>query len=127
MTAAAASVKDLLGGDALYAIVNNAGCGLSHGVSAEEVFNTNLYGTKRVVDAFLPLLGPTAGRSVSVGSGAGAGASQTGPSAAGVRSPKTRLSVDSSTPASALRSASSGSAGGFLGPRLPPRLFRRPP
>lgn len=71
VTAAAASVKDLLGGDALYAIVNNAGCGLSHGVSAEEMFNTNLYGTKRVVDAFLPLLDPTTGRIVSVGSGAG--------------------------------------------------------
>jgi len=69
--AAAASIKEKIGSEKIYAIVNNAGCGLAHGVSAETQFNTNLYGTKRVVDAFLPLLDASDGRIVSVGSGAG--------------------------------------------------------
>jgi len=68
--AAAATVKDKLKMP-LYALVNNAGCGLSHGVSADVINDTNLYGTKAMVDAFLPLLFPDGGRIVNVGSGAG--------------------------------------------------------
>ena len=71
VSAAARTIKARLGDEKLYAIVNNAGCGLAHGVTEEDMFNTNLYGTKRAVDAFLPLLDADEGRIVSVGSGAG--------------------------------------------------------
>jgi len=68
--AAAETVKEKLSSP-LYALVNNAGVGLAHGVSADEINNTNVYGTMSMVDAFLPLLQPEGGRIVSVGSGAG--------------------------------------------------------
>lgn len=56
----------------LYAIVNNAGTGLAHrGVTDNDVMETNLYGPKRMCDAFLPLLNPSEGCIVNVGSGAG--------------------------------------------------------
>jgi NAD(P)-dependent dehydrogenase (short-subunit alcohol dehydrogenase family) len=55
----------------LYALVNNAGCGLAHGVPAGEVIKTNLYGTVQMTEAFLPLLDSDTGRVVTVGSGAG--------------------------------------------------------
>jgi len=68
---AAASLSKTLGSNKLYAIVNNAGTGLSHGVSSAEIIDTNTRGTKRVVDNFLPLLDSNSGRIVNVGSGAG--------------------------------------------------------
>mmetsp|Transcript_13102 Transcript_13102/g.31862 ORF Transcript_13102/g.31862 Transcript_13102/m.31862 type:complete len:279 (+) Transcript_13102:101-937(+) len=68
---AAAALSQKLGSDKLYAIVNNAGTGLSHGASASEILDTNTRGPRRVVDSFLPLLDPTHGRIVNVGSGAG--------------------------------------------------------
>lgn len=68
---AATYVKSRIGAEPLYAIVNNAGTGLAHRVSGDVILNTNLYGPKRVVEAFLPLLDPTEGRCVNVGSGAG--------------------------------------------------------
>eukprot|EP00929_Paragymnodinium_shiwhaense_P069876 TRINITY_DN35306_c0_g1_i1.p2 TRINITY_DN35306_c0_g1~~TRINITY_DN35306_c0_g1_i1.p2 ORF type:complete len:281 (+),score=70.71 TRINITY_DN35306_c0_g1_i1:46-888(+) len=73
VAAAAAAVKESLqaSGESLYAVVNNAGTGLAHKTSAEVVMNTNLYGPKRVCEAFLPLLSPADGRIVNVGSGAG--------------------------------------------------------
>lgn len=55
----------------LDALVNNAGTGLAHNVSSDEVVDTNLYGPKRMCEAFLPLLKPDGGRIVNVGSGAG--------------------------------------------------------
>lgn len=55
----------------LYAIVNNAGSGFSHGVSKDTVMQTNLYGVKRTCEAFIPMLDPKKGRIVNVGSGAG--------------------------------------------------------
>jgi len=67
---AAAYVKKQLGGQPLYGIVNNAGTGLAHQVGPDVILNTNLYGPKRMAEAFLPLLDPTAGRIVNVGSGA---------------------------------------------------------
>jgi len=70
VAAAAASVKASLGSELLYAMVNNAGTGLAHGVDAQTMINTNMYGPKRVCEAFLPLLS-TEGRIVNVGSGAG--------------------------------------------------------
>mmetsp|Transcript_51157 Transcript_51157/g.136610 ORF Transcript_51157/g.136610 Transcript_51157/m.136610 type:complete len:273 (-) Transcript_51157:93-911(-) len=70
VAAAAATVQASLGSELLYGIVNNAGTGLAHGGTAETVVNTNLYGPKRMCEAFLPLLSPS-GRIVNVGSGAG--------------------------------------------------------
>eukprot|EP00931_Biecheleriopsis_adriatica_P107328 TRINITY_DN8167_c0_g1_i1.p1 TRINITY_DN8167_c0_g1~~TRINITY_DN8167_c0_g1_i1.p1 ORF type:complete len:271 (-),score=42.68 TRINITY_DN8167_c0_g1_i1:64-876(-) len=55
----------------LDALVNNAGVGLSHGVPADEINDVNLYGTKCMTEAFLPLLKPEGGRIVCVASGAG--------------------------------------------------------
>jgi len=71
ITAAAAAVRAKLGDAPLYAIVNNAGTGLSHGVTGAMVIDTNFHGPKRVCDAFIPLLSTTEGRIVNVGSGAG--------------------------------------------------------
>jgi len=68
---AAAEVAGRLGDDKLYAVVNNAGIGLSSALTSEQVLNTNLVGTKRVCDAFTPMLSPTDGRIVNVGSGGG--------------------------------------------------------
>lgn len=72
VAAAAATLKEMLpSGETLYGLVNNAGTGFNHGTSPEEVVNVNSYGPKRMVDAFLPMLSPTEGRIVNVGSGAG--------------------------------------------------------
>lgn len=71
VAAAAARVKGELASATLYAIVNNAGTGLAQGGSSEQIVNTNLYGTKRVCEAFIPLLNTREGRVVNVGSGAG--------------------------------------------------------
>jgi NAD(P)-dependent dehydrogenase (short-subunit alcohol dehydrogenase family) len=71
VSSAAAAVKALLKGDTLYGVVNNAGCGLAHGVDAEAMVNVNLFGPKRVSEAFIPLLSPALGRVVNIGSGAG--------------------------------------------------------
>jgi len=65
------TVKAKLGSAALYAVVNNAGTGLAHGGTAESIIDTNLYGPKRVCEAFIPLLSTTEGRIVNVGSGMG--------------------------------------------------------
>ncbi|KAK3243405.1 hypothetical protein CYMTET_46940 [Cymbomonas tetramitiformis] len=71
VTEAANSLRTALGSEVLYAVVNNAGTGLAHGVAPEVILDTNLYGVKRVCEAFLPLLHPVEGRIVNVGSGAG--------------------------------------------------------
>lgn len=54
----------------LYALVNNAGTGLAMGASPKEVLNTNLYGVKRMVEAFVDT-GLVSQRVVNVGSGSG--------------------------------------------------------
>lgn len=69
---AAATVQSFLpANEKLYAIVNNAGTGFAHGSKNSEVMNTNIYGIKRVCDAFIPLLQNQGARVVNVGSGAG--------------------------------------------------------
>ncbi|CAE7632703.1 SDR2b [Symbiodinium sp. CCMP2592] len=69
---AAEAVKaSLPAGESLYGVVNNAGTGLQHGTTGAEIMNVNFYGPKRMVEAFLPLLSPSDGRIVNVGSGAG--------------------------------------------------------
>ena len=55
-----------------YAVVNNAGTGLGHGSSVEEVLNVNAFGPRRVTAAFVPLLIP-GGRVVNLGSGSAGG------------------------------------------------------
>jgi len=62
------ATKELLQDSPLYGIVNNAGLMTD---DADLVLNTNLYGTKRVTEAFLPLLDPNEGRIVNLGSGGG--------------------------------------------------------
>jgi len=71
VAAAAQTVKNLLGEEKLYAVVNNAGTGLGHGVDAAAMVKTNLFGPKRMCEAFLPLLDASQGRIINVGSGAG--------------------------------------------------------
>ena len=56
----------------VYALVNNAGTGLAHGVSPARVVETNLYGPKRMVEAMLGA-GLISDRVVNVGSGSGPG------------------------------------------------------
>jgi len=53
----------------LHAIVNNAGVGF--GLSLEATLAVNLYGPKRVCDAFIPLLCPKNGRVVNTASASG--------------------------------------------------------
>jgi len=67
--AAAKSVKSSLGsGEKLYALVNNAGIGISATADPDTIINTNLIGVKRVTEAFLPLVSH---RVINLGSGAG--------------------------------------------------------
>jgi len=68
---AAACLGEKLGDEKLYAIVNNAGTGFSHGTSPKEILDTNTRGPRRVVDNFLPFLNKSGGRIVNVGSGGG--------------------------------------------------------
>jgi carbonyl reductase 1 len=69
--AAAAAVRAALGpAPSLFALVNNAGVGLAHGVPLDTLLNTNLHGPMRVTAAFLPLLAAGA-RVVNLGSGSG--------------------------------------------------------
>jgi len=69
--AAAAAVTAMFPEEAhpLYAICNNAGVGF--GRSIKETCNVNFYGTKRVSEAFLPLLHPTNGRICNIASASG--------------------------------------------------------
>lgn len=70
IVAAAEAVREHLGTHKLYAIVNNAGVGLAARTSKQALLDTNFWGPKRMVDAFMPML-QEAGRVVHVGSGAG--------------------------------------------------------
>lgn len=75
--AAATRVQDLLGGEPLRAVVNNAGTMLSgplEHVSLDEVrrlLEVNVVGPLTVVQAFLPLLRASNGRIVNIGSTSG--------------------------------------------------------
>lgn len=71
VAAAAAAVQSASGGDnsgSLYGLVNNAGVGFWRTV--EETLATNLYGVRRVTDAFVPLLCSN-GRIVNIASASG--------------------------------------------------------
>lgn len=70
--AAAAKVEALFGGSPppLFGIVNNAGIAAG---AIGDILNVNVRGVKRVDDAFLPLLDPTAGRIVQMSSGFASG------------------------------------------------------
>jgi len=71
VAAAAQEVTASNSGDTppLHAIVNNAGVGF--GLSLEATLAVNLFGPKRVCDAFIPLLCPKAGRVVNTASASG--------------------------------------------------------
>ena len=69
--AAAESIRAKLVPKKLYGLVNKAGVGLSTGATPEETLDTNLWGPKRVTEAFLPLICPKMGRIVMTGSGSG--------------------------------------------------------
>ena len=55
----------------LYGVVNNAGVGLNTELAPRDLLNTNLYGPKRVCEAFVDLLDDRKGRFVNLGSGSG--------------------------------------------------------
>ena len=63
------ALEGRLGGQKLYGLVNNAGIGW--GNTADAIMNTNVYGVKRMSEAFIPLLDASTGRVVNLGSGAG--------------------------------------------------------
>ena len=68
---AATTLKERLGEAKLYALVNNAGVGLSTNVNKDTTITTNVYGPKWMTDNFVSLIDATEGRIVNVGSGAG--------------------------------------------------------
>lgn len=70
---ASSNLTKRLGDEKLYAIVNNAGTGFSHGTSPSEILDTNTRGPRRVTESFLPLLDQSSGRIVNLGSGGGPG------------------------------------------------------
>merc|ERR1711865_99977 len=74
VSAAAATVKEMLGDTRLYGLVNNAGAGGNQQteLNPQIIVDVNLYGTKRVTEAFLPFL-EQQGRVVNLGSGAAGG------------------------------------------------------
>ena len=71
IASAAEHVKTKLKDTPLWALVNNAGTGLKHGTTRDQIIATNFYGALHMTQAFLPLLQPKGGRIVHVGSGAG--------------------------------------------------------
>ena len=62
---AAADLKSRLGDQKLYGLVNNAGIARGEG---DLILQTNVYGSKRMVDAFVPMIDSTGGRVVNIGS-----------------------------------------------------------
>jgi carbonyl reductase 1 len=71
---AAAAVSTKFGTESLYAIVNNAAVGFDHSIDA--TLQTNVYGTMRVTNAFMPLLQrsyepQSTGRIVNIASASG--------------------------------------------------------
>eukprot|EP00620_Florenciella_sp_RCC1587_P008674 CAMPEP_0182600808 /NCGR_PEP_ID=MMETSP1324-20130603/91168_1 /TAXON_ID=236786 /ORGANISM="Florenciella sp., Strain RCC1587" /LENGTH=322 /DNA_ID=CAMNT_0024818717 /DNA_START=15 /DNA_END=984 /DNA_ORIENTATION=- len=67
VSAAAATVS--ASGVPLYGLINNAGIGF--GRTIDETLATNAYGTKRVSDAFIPLIDKDIGRLVNIASASG--------------------------------------------------------
>jgi len=63
------AAAERVAGQPLYGIVNNAGLGFEH--SMEDTLNVNVYGAKRVCEAFLPMLDQTEGRVVNTASASG--------------------------------------------------------
>ena len=72
ITAAAQTIKAKLRNNKLYGLVNNAGVMyMVSQITKEEMIKTNVYGVKLMTEAFIPLLNPTKGRIVNMGSAAG--------------------------------------------------------
>ncbi|MFN0253443.1 MAG: SDR family NAD(P)-dependent oxidoreductase [Kofleriaceae bacterium] len=70
VASAVTEISGHLAGKKLYGIVNNAGLGSGTG-NAAAIIDTNALGVRRVCEAFLPLLDPSAGRIVNVTSASG--------------------------------------------------------
>ena len=68
VSAAAKTLSDIK----LYAVVNNAGVGLGSAASVGQLIETNLFGPKRVTEAFVSNLDKKEGRVVNVSSGVAA-------------------------------------------------------
>lgn len=69
VAAAVDRVRDVLGDQPLYGLVNNAGIGFQQ-QGVRRVLDVNTLGMQRVTEAFLPLLDPDGGRVVNITSGA---------------------------------------------------------
>ena len=68
--AAATQLQETLSGDTLYGLVNNAGVGLMHpDITLNDIIDVNLFGAKRVTEAFLPMI-QSGGRIANTSSGA---------------------------------------------------------
>ena len=71
MKDAAQALSASLGEEKLFALVNNAGILAANTDGIAAMTQTNVYGAKYMCDNFIPLLHPTEGRIVNVGSGMG--------------------------------------------------------
>ena len=73
INACATVVAEKLGGDKLYALVNNAGTteSVGEGCTREQMIATNVGGVTHMTNAFVPLIDPSCGRIVNLGSGGG--------------------------------------------------------
>ena len=65
---AAATLRERLGEERLYALVNNAGVGPFSGLAKDSIITTNVYGSKWMTDNFVSLLDAAQGRIVNLGS-----------------------------------------------------------
>jgi len=68
---ASEDVAERLGNEKLYGLVNNAGVIHLNGVTKLQCMFTNVYGPKWMSEAFIPLIDPSVGRIVNLGSGSG--------------------------------------------------------
>merc|ERR1712151_520054 len=64
ITVAASSVRNKLGGEKLYGLINNAGIAKGE---TDQIIKTNLYGPKLMSEAFIPMLDPANGCIVNSG------------------------------------------------------------
>ena len=73
ISACATTVKEKLGEEKLYGLVNNAGTGewVGEGCTRENMIKTNVYGPKLMIEAFVDLLDSSCGRVINMGSGGG--------------------------------------------------------
>ena len=64
-------IHSILGFEPLTCVVNCAGVGYASSSDSEEILDVNLFGAKRVLEAFVPILDERFGRVVNVGAAGG--------------------------------------------------------